>query len=236
MPDSAAAIKRLAIFVEGHTELLFVERLITEVARNKGLHFETHSASPGDEPTFSYCAVECRAAKSGADRIIVVFNCCGDSKIKSAIAERYSGFSENGYRRIVALRDVYPEKKADIQKMFYTRMRSKPVPVELVLAEMEIEAWFIADTTHFLKISPKLTREHIAKFTPYNLSTTEPSTFEHPAEVLNSIYKTVGLSYAKTEKHRRRTIEALDFADLCFTTREGMRDFKTLLGFIEDFF
>ena len=48
-------------------------------------------------------------------------------------------------------------------------MKTKPIVVDFILSIMEIEAWFLAEHSHFAKIDPKITLEAIAdklKFNP----------------------------------------------------------------------
>ena len=57
--------------------------------------------------------------------------------------------------------NVHPDGRAVIAKLLRYLgygVKTKPVHVTYVLAIMEIEAWFLAEHTHFKRIDPRLDR------------------------------------------------------------------------------
>lgn len=105
---------------------------------------------------------------------------------------------------------------------FWTAPTTDTAHESATLAVMETETWFIAETSHYERINPKLTRPFIeanidnieGNVNPFVCS---PKAIYDPAETLKSIYKLVGLIYEKDANHRRRTINALDYS---FLTKE----------------
>ena len=90
---------------------------------------------------------------------VLIVDCSGDGGVKSRILEEYQNLVEYGYKTIVGLRDA-PKQRADIPRLQQGLPKGVPilpVPVVFVLAIMQIEAWFLAEHTHFSRIDERLT-------------------------------------------------------------------------------
>lgn len=226
---------KIAIFVEGHTELAFMDRLVHEFAREAGLAVEHAEASGGAKRARRWRTYKRTAPAPHHDYYVLIVNCSGDSKVKSDILDRYHGLVSAGYRAILGLRDVYGQFRYDdvlrLRSALATGLPRKPLPVKLFLSVMEIEAWFLAEHTHFQRVSPSLTLKRIRETLLFDPSVDDLERREHPAEDLDRIYHLAGQSYRKKKNSIERTVDLLDlqfflsnaagrFADLRAMTRE----------------
>ena len=83
-----------------------------------------------------------------------------DGRVLSDVRDQYQTLVDQEFREIIAVRDVYPEPVGDIPTIradFAALVPVGPVIPLLVLAIMEIEAWFIGEYTHFSRMDPTLT-------------------------------------------------------------------------------
>lgn len=227
-------MKRAAFFVEGLTELLFVKRLLSEVAGAKRIIFQEeawHSKAfvtltsapltPGDETHFA-----------------LIIDCQGDRSVKSAMMDRRQRLQAAGYERLVGLRDVYPEDRstiADLRRSLRYGVPTRGVRTTIYLAVMEIEAWFVQELSHFARIDSSLTDAVLQAsgiLMPQGLSA---ETLDHPAATLDEIYKLANKRYRKRRAQLSRTVDALDFAELYLRHRDGLPSFASFVGEIESF-
>jgi hypothetical protein len=208
---------KIAIFVEGQTEMLFLDRLIQELADESGLAVE-HAEGIGGSARARRIKVLKRISLQAHHKVyVLIVNSAGDSNVKSDIIEQYYSLKRSGYAAIIGLRDVYGQfRYEDVPKLRAALKagipREKDGPaVELLLAVMEIEAWFIGEYTHFSRVSPQLTMEKIQYALRFDPARDDLEQRWHPAEDLDRIYKLAGVRYTKQRSNLERTLELLDF-------------------------
>jgi hypothetical protein len=156
-------MNRLAIFVEGETEQLFAERLTRELAGTRGLHVEPTRARGGVSTKRRTRFVKAGEQQAGIDYYVLIVDCGSDGGVKSRLLKEYRNLVGFGYQALIALRDA-PKQRADLarfQEEWPLGIPDDPIEVGCVLAIMEIEAWFLAEHTHFERISPDLTADLI---------------------------------------------------------------------------
>ena len=167
---------------------------------------------------------------------VLIVDCHGDGGVKSRILEEYHRLAEYGYKTIIGLRDA-PKKRADIprlQRGLPDGVSMTPVPVVFVLAIMEIEAWFLAEHTHFPKIDERLTTAFIKAELGFDPSTENMSLGERPAQDLNAAYQLVGERYQKG-RAAQRTVYFLDCARIVLEIIAGDPEIKRLIDTIDRF-
>ena len=75
--------------------------------------------------------------------------------------EEHENLTRKGYQKIIGLRDVRPDYTdatiKDLETMLAKYIKTKVSPVVFILAVLEIEAWFLAEATHFPRIHPTIT-------------------------------------------------------------------------------
>jgi hypothetical protein len=233
---------KLAIFVEGQTELLFLRRLLGYLASRREIYvderelrgkrgvrllkFVHHRPRPEPPPPFW----------------VMVCNCGGDSTVVSDMLEQAPSLAAHGYGQIIGLRDVYPLPYARVSHLEDTLERTlrragfAAPPMAIALAAMELEAWFIAEWHHFAILDPDLTPEKIQEEMGFDPRTDSVERIPHPADFLRQIYRLVGLSYHKRRNEVAEITRALDLAHLCGPLGERVTYLGRFLGLLEDFF
>lgn len=230
---------KLAIFVEGLTERLFVERLISEIAGRKNIRIRIENVS----------------GKSNARRLrlisdnevenpkgyVLIRDSQGDHNVASDVRDNYQKLVNEGYVEIVGLRDLFPKPESDLPILLGLSRRSLnfklptiPFKVTWIIAVMEIEAWFLAEFTHFSRISPQLTRQNILASFGIDIETENMEKRPNPAKDLNTIYEFAGLSYIKKSDNIKNTVENLDFA-IIYTSMSHVRQLNLLVDTIDGF-
>jgi hypothetical protein len=112
-------------------------------------------------------------------------------------------------------------------------MPTHPLPIDMHLAVMEIESWFLDELTHFQRIHPNLTLPRITA-AGFDLVNRNGSSWDHPAETLDTIYKLEGRRYRKKIPHIRRTINSIDMDEFYLTSRGRSQSLSGFLESIED--
>ena len=199
-----------AIFVEGQTELIFVERLLFKVLGYQGLRIELEEQYGG-----LYHEIGVRGAPPGnACYNVLLVNCACDGKVLSAIEERANKLRNAGYDRILGLRDIHPRPSDELEEIYALtadRLVSMPLPCKLIIAVREIEAWFIADTEHFVRYNPLLTLAFIQQKIGADVVQQDVEQIPHPSELLKKIYNLVGGTYDKKLKEVHRLVDILNY-------------------------
>jgi hypothetical protein len=93
---------KVALFVEGLTELEFVKSLITELCGARGIAFEIYEQYRGN---LVLVKVE---RPPGASTHILIADCHSDDQVKTQIRDQYPSLVAAGYSHVIGLRDVYP--------------------------------------------------------------------------------------------------------------------------------
>jgi hypothetical protein len=198
-----------AIFVEGQTELIFVERLLSEMFGHQHLRIELQQQHGG-----LYHEIGVRGAPpENAYHKVLLVNCASDGKVLSAIEERANKLRNAGYDRILGLYDIYPKPSDELEEIYElteNRLVSLPLPCKIVIAVREIEAWFIADTEHFRHYHPLLTSAFIQLKIGVDVANLDVEQIPHPVALLGKIYNLVGGTYDKKIKEAHRVVAILN--------------------------
>jgi len=229
-------MKKIAIFVEGQTELLFMDRLVHELAVSEGLVVELAEASGGSSRARRMKILKRAQPAEGRQCYVLIVNCGGDSMVKSDILERHHGLAAAGFALVLGLRDVYGQfRYEDVprlrESLRYGLPRRNPV-VEIILSVMEIEAWFLAEHTHFQRIARELTPERIARQLRFDPRWDDLERRWHPAQDLDRAYQLGGARYTKQRGNVARTLDCLDFALLLAEVPRRFRDFGRLASLL----
>lgn len=231
-------MNKLAIFVEGQTEQLFAEKLLVEIAGAKKLRIEKRKARGGRKNKRRLRLLETTAVDSQQEYFLLIVDCGEDERVGSDIRERYGNLVAQGYQAIIGIRDVFPQEREDIPKLregLRYKLRTGPIEVLFVLAIMEIEAWFIAEHTHFARISDELTTERIKASIGFDPSTDDVELRDHPSQDLHEIYNLAGYFYKKSKTDVERTVDALDYARIYLALGKRLNDLQNLIERIDLF-
>lgn len=227
--------KKLAIFVEGQTEQIFVERLVKEIAGYKKLSIEIYEfqGSKGNR--------KIQQTKSSINLntpfFVLLYNCGNDSHVISDMKKEYKSLTANGYDKIIGLRDLYPKSLPEKDQMEKSiRALLKPlqkngIPLIVNLAIMEIEAWFLAEWHYFERLDPRLTPDFIAQNFGFDLRIIDIEERPHPSEDLENIYRLINRNYDKSKDTVKQIVDYLDYE---FLYLHLIKTVKNLHSFIQE--
>jgi hypothetical protein len=233
-------VKKLAIFVEGQTEQLFVDKLISEIVGNNSIVIENHRITSGSRSIYQWVRLCASRPDQGCGFFVLIIDCSGDSTVKSYIRDNYESLVSNGYSAIIGIRDVFPKVEyANIAKLrlgLKYGLKTNPIRALFVLGVMEIETWFISEHTHFARVNPALTSTHIKDNLGFDPSADDIQLRPNPSADLDSIYKLVGMRYKKDYQRIQRLLSQLDYALLYCDIRNRLPDLNALIESIDTFF
>lgn len=208
-------MKKIAIFVEGQTERIFMVRFLNEYLGEHKIEIRLEK-NLGDRGV-KYLGMR---KNPYAEYYILVYDVGGDGNVVSAVKERSEKMiNQAGYNFILALRDLYPnlreEKKKVIEafKKIFKRY-SYSSKLKLILAVMEIEAWFLADYNLFERIHPIAVVNIIRERLNIDLIRDDPESYNHPTEILKDIFNLFDEKYKKREKQAHKIAANLDYSFL----------------------
>lgn len=225
-------MKKVAVFVEGQTEQIFVQKLIEQVASPSKVTVTTYQLRGGARYTRNLILLKTQSATPQADYYFEIYDCGGDAKVKDDIIENLQSMKQKGFSLIIGLRDVYPNnsKIAHLRKYLKFGIPAG-VPTHIVLAVNEVEAWFLAEENHYHKIDTKLTPERVSAIAGVDVCTASTEAVAHPAEKLQRIY-----GYAKSRHKVHRTVNALDYTNLYINVRRRNSSLAELLTQLDSIF
>ncbi|MDH4088387.1 MAG: DUF4276 family protein [Nitrospira sp.] len=232
-------MKKLAIFVEGQTEQIFIERLLQEAAGKHSISIEKKQALGGQSTRRYLRLIQGASRISDSKFYAQIIDCRADNRVGSDVRDSYEGLVNAGFSSIIAIRDVSPDfKPSEIEQLrtgLRYRMRTRPVEVVFALGVMEVEAWFIAEYNHFSKISPTLTPDLIKSKLGFDPRTDDLQKRPHPAEDLKQCYRLVGQTYNKNAAIVQRTISVLDYERVWLDLPSRFPDLRALVAEIDRF-
>ncbi|NDV78322.1 DUF4276 family protein [Dysgonomonas sp. 511] len=233
-------MKRIAFFVEGQTEQIFVTRLAKEILGASHINilqrqFRGGTSIPKQE------IVRNSSFSRNPQYEIMIYDCGADNRVKSEIIENISNLRKRGYEKIIGLRDLYPIPIDDLARLekglrFLPAHLKHDAPYyDMIIAIHEIEAWFLAETHHFRKIDKRLTGPFIHKKLGFDPFVVDAQMRKHPAKDLDNIYRLVGKSYTKRFYTTLRVVNKLDFDNIRNNLRYDIPSLGKLLKIIEKF-
>ena len=225
-------MRRVAIFTEGLSELIFVRNFLMKVIDNAKLSFNCLTLSGENLLNTPY-----RYGSSKAKVHFLIINTQNDSRVVSAIKERGDSLFRNGFERIIGLRDLYCEAydkrsagkiNAEVSKEIMEGINaqieamSNPDAIAIYFSIMELEAWFLAMYNIFGKMHPKLKVSYIEKKLRFNLMFIDPQKeFYKPANIIIKIWSLCGMKYKKSADDIEMMTSVMERADFETATRDG---------------
>jgi hypothetical protein len=221
---------KAAIFVEGMTEVVFVRRLLEELAGSALCVFTIEEFRKN---SFSVVSV---GVSSTHEHEFLVVDCGSDSSVLTAVLDRHGSLARAGYNYVCALRDLYPVPDGDLAQLeadIASYLPAVAPPIKVFIAKREVEAWFIQEDLHFPKIDTAINRASIHHQSGYDIELDSAETIGHPAGFLDDCYKIGGKRYKKRRKSVSRTVKCLDFENLCIERVARVPSFQSLLYELE---
>ena len=221
---------KTAIFVEGHTELIFVREFLLRIFDYQvDLDCYTLFTDGNFNPT------EYKFPNPNAENHFQIINAGNDNAVLSRILKREKYLFNSGFTKIVGLRDMYSKQYREIVKdssidpeinQRFIESHSEQISlksensdnIHFHFAIMEIEAWLLGIRKLLTKVDSKLTNDFIKEQLGIDLNELDPETaFFHPAKNLETIHDLVGKSYGKSKGDVNAIvglIEKSDYVDL----------------------
>ena len=229
-------MKKIAFFVEGLTEQLFLNKFIEEVYDNSTISISSIKVKGGNKIPISFTLISASAPLTAAQYTILIYNCGGDSSIRSYIMKQRMSLIKNGFSKVIGMTDLYPNfERTDFHKLDYSlrfRLPQTEIEIDFIINTMEIEASFLCEHTHFAKINPSLTPSLINTNLGFDPEKQNMELRDRPAEDLNKCYNLVGDEYTKESVNIKRTVDYLNYTELYFThsnTYKALGKLKTEL-------
>ncbi|MCH4878513.1 DUF4276 domain-containing protein [Pseudomonas sp. TMW22090] len=227
-------MRKIAIFVEGQTELHFVHKLVTEIAgygvarvdlwiHRGGALSKLRSEGPPEDV---------------ASVLVMIVNCGGDGSVKSSILERRELLESQDFKVIMGLQDLYPKTPDERERFEAGLSRGLNFPnqnIQIFLAVAEVEAWFLSEYTHFERVDPALNLERIQAELGFDPSSGGIETeVAHPTGKLKQIYGLVGRLYRKREAETHSMVSHLDFDEIYTNVRASSVSLDVFISSLED--
>jgi len=226
-------MKKVAIFVEGQTEAIFISEMIKQLFdENKTDIVITKSQRKHERIT-----IDLYTTTNKNEYYFLISDCGNDEMVKSKIRDNYDQLLKAGFIYIIGLQDLYnpQRKKKGIDDSKYRLSINidlrQIIPTKIYLAIQETEAWFIAEETHYQRISQTLTINIVNSIAGIDIQKDDTEVIPHPTVILDRIYQAGGRKngYSKNEYIVKDVVCKLDFCNLYFAVRERNNSLNELL-------
>ena len=218
-------MRKVAIFVEGQTELIVVREYLLKWFNYENIEIECRTLFTDSR----FHVVPYDFATPTPQYHFQIINVGNDNAVLSRILKREEYMWNAGYNKIIGLRDMYSKDYREMSTVIdfdvnqqFINVRAEtindrakqPSKIQMCFAIMETEAWFLGLSEIFELIDERLTNAFIQTHTGKDLDNLDPETaIFHPAILLNSIYNLAGLSYRKHEGDIEALAKLIDRAD-----------------------
>lgn len=238
-------MKRIAFFVEGQTEQIFVNKLLIEIAGQKNIAIQLVELRGGSSVPKRETIIPQNSGytpPTNPEYEALIYDSGNDEKVKSDILEQIDSLASKGYSEIIGLQDLYPLPLSDLGRLerglaFVPPNQPKPkIPFSVVVAVHEMESWFIAECSHFECIDSKLTPQFITTNIGYNPCEKDVIDIAGSAAAeLKRIYQLVGKSYTKRKTNVERTVDCIDYANIYLGMQGKIKQLDDLILKIDSF-
>ena len=216
---------KVAIYVEGITEVGFVYRLIGEKYGWDWtkVQIECLNLTPAD------AAKDLRdIGIDEAPDYFLIYDSGSDTSVVSDIRGKFKGHMDQGFDKVVGLRDVYSESYIDLygrsldQQNIVNFIKDIQEPlaeldktgfIRVRFAVMETEAWMLALNGVFHKIDNSLNAGGLLSNVGFDVNCDPQLVFFRPYTKLEEIFKSIGRSYSKHWREIKEIIFKLTWTD-----------------------
>ena len=226
--------RKVAVFVEGQTELVFLRDMVLKWYDYDAemVAFDCISLIGQTSKTVPF-----QYGNSDSENYFLFVNVGNDNSVLSKMLGRFKSMQSKGFNLILGLRDMYSRQyrelcgESTIKWDLIDKIRKKAEDqiaemadsdvMALHFAIMEVEAWLMGMNGFLLKIDGRLTEGFIKENTGIDLHQDPEVSFFHPAADLAKIYQSVGKSYSKHLSDISAISAALEKADYVTLTQSG---------------
>jgi hypothetical protein len=208
---------KIAFFVEGQTERIFLEKLLDSYFTHPYFNIESIQLVEDKATIITKANYDHEEVKL----YFLIFDVMRDGNVNGAILERSENLiNRSGYSHIIGIRDLYPnpprllpQMVADFNEIF--REREFFNKLTQIIAVMEVEAWFIADYEHFIRMDASLRTSWLNDILDIKLETDNIESYSHPSQIIFKIWRLVGKTYKKRESDSWSICSHLDYLKYC---------------------
>jgi hypothetical protein len=233
-------MKKLAIFVEGLTEQILVRHMLQAVLDRNRIAIQTVKITGGHNVRMSFTVMRAAHVERSTDYYVLIYDCGGESNVKSYMLSQREKLVSSGYTRIIGLRDVFPtftrEEVPKLIRGLNFQLPQKRAYTHIYLAIMETEAWFLGEYHHLKKISPRLTPEFIQKHLGFNPRSQNMEERDQPARDMKTVYQLVGHDYTKKKDRLNAVVSKLNFQFFTHDLAARMASLGLFVDGLEQFF
>jgi Domain of unknown function (DUF4276) len=233
---NGAVVKKIAFFVEGQTESIFIKELLFKYLDYQDVNITRLVAHGSD-------FLEVEAVGSPPENTkyeILIMDCQGDKRVLTAIQEREKQLRKVGYSFIIGVRDLFnPDVNVSFDELsaeLNEYLSSCVLPVKVFIAVMEIEAWFLCDANLFVTLDASLDANTVKAACGIDLAVADVESISHPAKLINDVMSHVGKRYRKREKDAYSIVTSLDMVELLLNGRSRSKSLASFAEHIEEMF
>ncbi len=219
---------KIAVYVEGQTELIFVCEILRKWYDNNpakvGIRYWNLSGVNPIKKDLTFGGVD-------SERFYVIVNAGNDVKTLAEALKRTASHKENGFDRVLVLRDMFSKAYDDYNPLIPRNIDASLNQafidgaqraidekgydgfLKCHFAIMELEAWFLGMGWYLQRENSMLTPAYLLSSLRFDLSKDPETTIYHPANRLKKIYKHIGLRYRKREDEVNKIMSYLNKAD-----------------------
>ena len=223
-------MRKVAVFVEGQTELVFVREFLVKWFDYdcKKIGFSCYNLHNNE-----FCDTSYQYGDESSENYYLIVNVGNDNSVLGKILARMQFLVKRNYDIIIGLRDMYSDQyikdakgreiKDDITQMHIDAVKEQITAINdgdkihFHFAIMEIEAWLLGMHQYLEALDSKLTTAYINENIGLDLNKDPETTIFHPAVELGRIYELVGKKYGKHDSDISAIMSKLtqdDFLDL----------------------
>lgn len=202
--------RKLAVFVEGQTELIFVREFLKQWYNYDAniVGFDCYNLLANE-----FCDAEYKYGSDDSENYFFLVNVGNDGSVLSSIIGRMRFLQNKGFQLVVGLRDMYSKqyikdagKHEIVEAVTQQHMESVKdylnglecgAFVDFHFAIMEVEAWFLGMSGFMEKVDERLSADFVRQNIGINLEDDPEKSVFHPAAELGRIYSLVGKQYDK---------------------------------------
>ena len=236
--------RRLAVFVEGQTELVFVCEFLKQWYGydTSVIGFACYNLQNNE-----FCDAAYQYGSEESENYFMLVNVGNDNSVLSKILSRLTYLVNQGYQLVIGLRDMYSKQYVqdagghvideEVNQKHIDAVRdvlksaANGEKVDFHFAIMEVEAWLLGMHDYLLSIDKRLTGDYIKESTDIDLDADPEKTIVHPAMELGRIYGLVGKKYDKHLSDISAIMSILTTDDFCKLMDSGKCN--TFIKFVE---
>ena len=242
-------MRKLAVFVEGQTELVFVREILVKWFDYDGkkIGFNCYNLLNNNLVDTSY-----QYGDENSENYYLIVNVGNDNSVLGKIRARMPFLVKNNYNVVIGLRDMFSDqyikdvKGREINDVV-TQMHIDAVKEQIDAIEngakirfhfaiMEVEACLLGMHQYLEALDNRLTQAYINENIGLDLNQDPETTIFHPAVELEKIYELVGKKYGKHDSDISTIMSKLtqdDFRNLAMSGK--CQSFYSFMASLVDF-